>query len=313
MSAQRVFIIGAGLAGLACADVLSRAGIDVRVADKGRGPGGRLSSRRSPVGRFDHGAPFFSAQDLAFREQVSAWEAEGIVAPWRAGDEDVWVATPAMNSVIRHDAERLGAEFGLEIAAPKRRGAVWDLYTVGGQAVAEADIVVCAAPAPQTADRLPEGALKDTANAVIYAPQWTLMVGLDPAPASAFPDYQSWGDGPFEKAIAQAARPGREDGSRLVFYASQAWSTEHLEMDKDEAALSLLRLAEEAGYDLPDPAYLAAQRWRYSRVIKPVGNPFGLDLDNGLATCGDWHLGPDCEHAWLSGHSLGRRLAEVIC
>ena len=43
---RRVAVIGAGLAGLACATALARAGHAVTVLDKGRGPGGRMSARR---------------------------------------------------------------------------------------------------------------------------------------------------------------------------------------------------------------------------------------------------------------------------
>ncbi|WP_346621622.1 FAD/NAD(P)-binding protein [Blastococcus montanus] len=40
-----VTVIGAGIAGLACARALRDAGREVQVLDRGRAPGGRLSSR----------------------------------------------------------------------------------------------------------------------------------------------------------------------------------------------------------------------------------------------------------------------------
>ncbi|MFX9626906.1 FAD-dependent oxidoreductase, partial [Acinetobacter baumannii] len=42
----RIGIIGAGIAGLTCGEALVRAGHSVRLFDKGRGPGGRMSTRR---------------------------------------------------------------------------------------------------------------------------------------------------------------------------------------------------------------------------------------------------------------------------
>lgn len=41
-----VAIIGAGMAGLSCARALVQAGVAVELFDKGRGPGGRMSTRR---------------------------------------------------------------------------------------------------------------------------------------------------------------------------------------------------------------------------------------------------------------------------
>ncbi|TGN44114.1 FAD-dependent oxidoreductase, partial [Paracoccus liaowanqingii] len=63
----RVAIIGAGLAGLTCAGRLAQAGLSVTLFDKGRGPGGRLATRRADDGlRFDHGALWLAARDPGF-------------------------------------------------------------------------------------------------------------------------------------------------------------------------------------------------------------------------------------------------------
>ena len=42
-----IAIVGAGLAGLTCAQFLAQAGHRVHVFDKSRGPSGRMSTRRS--------------------------------------------------------------------------------------------------------------------------------------------------------------------------------------------------------------------------------------------------------------------------
>ena len=44
---MRIGIVGAGMAGLACAEELTGRGHHVRPFDKGRGPGGRMSTRAS--------------------------------------------------------------------------------------------------------------------------------------------------------------------------------------------------------------------------------------------------------------------------
>ncbi|WP_333927659.1 FAD-dependent oxidoreductase [Sphingomonas sp. LR55] len=49
---MRIGIVGAGMAGLSCAQALRRQGHAVVLFDKGRGPGGRMSTRRidTPLG-----------------------------------------------------------------------------------------------------------------------------------------------------------------------------------------------------------------------------------------------------------------------
>lgn len=109
----RVAVVGAGVAGLACARVLVGAGCDVRVFDKGRrAPGGRLHTRSvqpcdragrahgapSPpaaapgsggstaeVGElltFDDGAQYFTAREAEFRAVVEAWVAHSCAKEW---------------------------------------------------------------------------------------------------------------------------------------------------------------------------------------------------------------------------------------
>ena len=46
MRVMRIAIVGAGLAGLACAQALAEAGFELALFDKGRGAGGRMASPR---------------------------------------------------------------------------------------------------------------------------------------------------------------------------------------------------------------------------------------------------------------------------
>ena len=73
----RVAVIGAGPAGAICARTLANHGVPVTVFDKGRGAGGRLSTRRADDARFDHGAQFLTARDPQVLRWVSDWEEAG--------------------------------------------------------------------------------------------------------------------------------------------------------------------------------------------------------------------------------------------
>ena len=101
-------IIGAGMAGLACADFLTADEHSISLFDKGRGPGGRMSTRRLQTSRgevtIDHGAQYFTARDPAFRRLVSTWSELGIAAPWPQVSADAWVGVPGMNAIIKQMA-----------------------------------------------------------------------------------------------------------------------------------------------------------------------------------------------------------------
>ena len=57
-----VAVVGAGLAGVACARGLQAAGVEVTVFDKSRGVGGRLATRRTTVTLPGHAAPWWQVQ-----------------------------------------------------------------------------------------------------------------------------------------------------------------------------------------------------------------------------------------------------------
>ena len=66
----QVVIVGAGLAGLACAKQLTQRGLSVLILDKARGPGGLGCSKRTEDHSVDLGAQFFTVRTPEF-EPVS--------------------------------------------------------------------------------------------------------------------------------------------------------------------------------------------------------------------------------------------------
>lgn len=125
MVIRRIAVVGASIAGLACANRLVACGHEVKVYDKGRGVGGRAATRRIRVGesdlRFDPGAQFFTARDPAFRSLVDRLVSAGAIAIYpntvtsittneRAllPDEPRFVGTPGMSGMAKALAEGAG-------------------------------------------------------------------------------------------------------------------------------------------------------------------------------------------------------------
>ena len=102
---MRIGIVGAGMAGLSCADALSRRDHEVTLFDKARGPGGRMSTRRlaceAGTMSFDHGAQYFTVRDREFSKLVADWSLRTVAAPWPEAGVDAGVGWPGMNGVIR--------------------------------------------------------------------------------------------------------------------------------------------------------------------------------------------------------------------
>ena len=80
--ARRFAVIGAGMAGVACARTLAQAGHTVTVFEKAPHVGGRTMALASPFGSFDTGAQYFTVRDERFQSALDT--VPGLCRPWSA-------------------------------------------------------------------------------------------------------------------------------------------------------------------------------------------------------------------------------------
>ena len=299
------------MAGMSCARRLAALGHDVVLFDKGRGPGGRMASRRieheGRTLRFDHGAQYFTARDQRFQTQVDEWEQMGVVARWDTAGKDAWVGTPAMNAPLKAMSDGLDVRFGTRVEAIEPADGGWQL--VGeGTPDARFDTVVVAVPAEQAAPLLSELApvASDLAARTVSDPCWTLMVAFE-SPVQ-FQGDTIREDGPIGWAARNNSKPGRESDECWVVQGSPAWSRQHLEDDAASVAAVLLgAFTNQVGGDLPPVLTKTAHRWRYARSGSAAEGHW-WDSRNKVGVCGDWLIAPRVEAAFLSGLELAEAI-----
>jgi predicted NAD/FAD-dependent oxidoreductase len=300
------------MAGLACAEHLSNNGHEVVLFDKGRGPGGRMSTRRVDTSAgtafFDHGAQYFTVRDSAFRARVDAWMNLGLVAPWPAAGADAHVGVPAMNAPIRQMAEGQSVHWATLVSGIENAATGWRLRLKNGAPV-DVDIALLATPAEQAASLLAPVAADLAARAAVpSAPCWTLMLAFAEKLRFAPDCLRATDADPIGWAARNNSKPGRTGPEAWVVQAGADWSRQNLEADPFEvvAALSadfVVRL----GGDVPSPVACLTHRWRYARA-GAEGSVAVWDADRRLGLCGDWLVGPRVEAAFLSGQNLARRI-----
>lgn len=303
----RIGIVGAGMAGLACAEDLVRLGHAVRLFDKGRGPGGRMSTRRiqTAIGEahFDHGAQYFTVRDAAFRRQVELWASEGLVAAWPSAGDEAYVGVPTMNAPVRRMADARSVEWEAQVTHIEKADRGWRLRLAQGLSV-DVDVAVVATPAEQASDLLSSAAPDFSARArrTPSAPCWTLMVAFSEDVAVA---QNCWrGEDIIGWAARNRSKPGRNGPESWVIQASPSWSQRHIEADLDWVSAQLLA-AFAALIDRPLPPIVgqSCHRWRFARSGAD-GSGALFDRNLGIGACGDWLIGPRVEAAWLSGKTL---------
>jgi hypothetical protein len=308
---MRIGIIGAGMAGLACAEGLAGQGHEVILVDKGRGPGGRMSTRRTatPAGeaQFDHGAQFFTARDAGFVRRVEAWIAQGVAAPWPAAGAEAFVGTPGINAPIRQMAAGQTVQWSTQVSRIEATQHGYRLHLADAAAL-EVEALILATPAEQAAALLDTLApdLAARAAATPAEPCWTTMLAFSQTLAVSQDCWRS--EGPIGWAARNTAKPGRTGPEAWVIQASPDWSRAWLEAEADEVTAQLSQaLSDLLAIALPDPLSATSHRWRFARSGSE-GSGSIYDPARRLGLCGDWLIGPRIEAAWLSGTALAESL-----
>jgi predicted NAD/FAD-dependent oxidoreductase len=316
--AERIAVVGGGIAGMTAARMLADDGRDVVVLDKGRGPGGRMARRRHAEFEFDHGAQYFTARDPSFIAQVEAWQRDGIVREWTGRvvtiDQDGrtgpgptsprFVGTPGMNAVVRHLGRGLEVRYEHRVDALRRLDGRWTIATSDGATSGPYDAVIVAAPAPQAGALLaaPCPEIARRIDRVSFQPCWTAMLAFDQRLDVDFDGAHIRANGPLRWIARNASKPDRPAGETWIANANAAWATEHLEDAADDVLAALTEaLFEHAGLSPVRPRAHVAHRWRYAFVDRPLGEPCLVDAHRGVVVCGDWCLAPRVEDALRSG------------
>lgn len=317
-----IAVIGAGMAGLACARLLANHAVGVTVFEKSRELGGRLATRRVGSLQFDHGAQYVTARSNGFRAYLDACVATGAAVAWTpvgqtqtSAAADWFVGAPGMSALARPLAANLDIVHGAQITAIAREGRGYILQTISDMHYGPFDGVVVTSPAPQAVALLaPLDPAFNVLQQVRMSPCWSALLAFDGA-SGADPDVLREPSPPIAWAARDCSKPGRQQGFETwVIQASPAWSREHLEIEKGGIADLLARefLALSPERLNRSPVYIGVHRWRYALVETPLGQPFLSGLEPLLLAAGDWCLAPRVEAAFESGQAAARALLAIL-
>ena len=242
-ASPRIAVIGAGLAGLLCARTLADHKLTVTVFDKGRGPGGRISTRITETYQFDHGGQYFTARSPLLQRLAASWMHDNIIAPWQPRLVDLlagvatphnsphnpesthprYVGTPTMSALTEHLAHGIidaggKISYGTEVTRAEKRGNHWALLATDSNKT-ETDLglfnaIIFATPPANIRKALgPSQHAAPTLAAiapVTMLPTWALMLAFDRPLDLPF-------DGAFIKndvVLAWAAKDNTKPGRR---------------------------------------------------------------------------------------------------
>ncbi|MBD0386359.1 MAG: NAD(P)/FAD-dependent oxidoreductase, partial [Nostoc sp. C3-bin3] len=325
-----IAVIGAGIAGLVCAQQLSQAGYSVLVVEKSRGLGGRLATRRLHGTCADHGACYLKPKGELLGRFVEILQSRQILEVWT---EKVYELTPGApltepkNRSPRYIApEGMSAIAkslapGLEILLNQRVVAItptpensWRLTLESSNEELTAKAIVVAIPAPQAVmlleplgESVLDAAFLDNLRSVEFYPSISAIAGY-PSTSQPFPQWKAltFMDNPDLAWIGldSSKRPNPQQ-PHFVVQSSANFAQHHLESQDLQPAgqLMLQRAAESLSLPwLNTPEWMQVHRWRYAFPSRPWHEAFlSAKSPSPLICCGDWCGGNLVEGAMLSG------------
>ncbi|MFT7309518.1 MAG: renalase [Spirosomataceae bacterium] len=306
-------IIGAGMSGLAAATDLQNNGWKVTVLDKGRGVGGRMSTRRIADGRADHGGQYFSTKTTAFQEFTKQLLSENVAAEWEVKGKEYarYVGKNGMSGIPKFMANGLDIRMGERADKIEKTANGYVVSTESGNTY-KTDALILTSPAPQTIDLLRSGNFEvknsvfDALQAIEYLPCISVMALLNaptkiPAPGNLTFENEaiSW--------IADNVQKGITEPQTVTIHASAEYSKTHLEDDLNVVRDELLSKATE--WISPETIVeKQIHRWRYSLAEKRYVEPF-LPVSETLLLGGDGFGIGNIEGAFISGKAMSAALS----
>jgi len=281
-----VVVVGAGIAGLACARELVDAGVPARVVERSGVVGGRLASEFLGGRWADTGAAYLTADDPAFLGRLRTWRIDGLARPWtdtfrgQHGPPALrWSAPGGLRSLAADLARGLDVTLGTEVTALPR-----------------ADAVVLAMPGPQ-ALRIAD---LPAARQQGWSPSVTAVLTY---PERVWPDF----GGAFvndHPVLTTVCDDGDRRGDRapvLVAHSTATFAREHA---GDEPAAEMAKAVAEL-LGLAAAPEVTIRHWPYAQP-RPGHGWYAARGDVYL--CGDAFGRPRVQTAWLSGRAVARAL-----
>ncbi len=326
-------VIGAGMAGVACARTLQQAGHAVTVFEQMDKAGGRTRTVHTAGGSFDAGAQYFTVRDARFAKALET--VSGLCRPWSANTVRVldsagrvvsaapppgeahWVAQPTMDALVGAFSRPLAAlRTGQCVTGLVQDGTRWHVRVSPGSAGAaqEAgsfDGLVLALPAPEALALMHacgiQPAWTGALSQVSIAPCWTLMLtfaqAVRPGLTTLGPQWNAARSTHHRVAwlARESSKPGRAQVERWTVQASPAWSEEHQGDSPQRVQDKLLKAFAEVTGIRATPSDAQTLLWPHAQTRAPLGQAYVWDASLHLGACGDWCLGHRLEDAFISG------------
>ena len=322
---KTVAVIGAGLTGTTIASKLNEK-FDVKVFEKSRGVGGRMSTRRETPFIFDHGAQFFKVKTTVFKNFLSELFSQKIIQPWNfrlayfdgqnlskirfIQDEDrFYVGVPNMDAIIKHLSKNCNVILNTKIERIIKENDKWNLYDQNKKSYDSYDWVVLSLPAQQSLELITKKiSFYPLIKKIKMKGCFSLMIGMS---ESLNLDYDAAliENEDIAWFAINNSKPGRMKKTCLIINSSYEYASKNMNTSKEKVLKHLLcKSSKFLNYDLSKSNIIKIHQWKYVEAeCSPIEN-FFIDHKEKIAVCGDWFINSRVEGAFISANELSKEI-----
>ncbi|MFM7602445.1 MAG: NAD(P)/FAD-dependent oxidoreductase [Pseudanabaena sp.] len=333
-----VIVIGAGMAGLTCAQQLKQAGLDVTIVEKSSGVGGRMATRRLQGTWVDHGAQLISVKSDSFGRFVRKLQEKGIVQEWtrnvyqlsasglRPPDAEArhprYCCPSGMTAIAKSLAMEIPIANNTRIVSVSHNDTKWQLVT-DRQETLETSAIVSTIPAPQFLPLFEEvltlaPSFLQAVQSVKFAPSVTIMAGYN-ASNSVPIEWQAIRciDDPILDWISYDSSKHLDTALQPVFVLQSTAEFAKQSMEEPDLEIAGKPLLNQLGKLLAKwlayPEWWQVHRWRYALAEESLGvSCLSTAVPLALVCAGDWCAGKNIEAAYNSGIAAAESAIELL-
>lgn len=316
-------VVGAGISGLICANLLKENDFNVMVIDKARGVGGRMATRRVESSNdkdkqciYDHGAQFITVRDPRFAQFMNELSSKNYIKEWCRGFPSAdntstpdghprYVGSTGMTAVPKLLSENLDVRLDQRVNKIDKVEKLWKVVTEKGE-IYTADSLVLTAPVQQSLHMIDNGNFeldkqkRKELEEISYYPCIAVLAELNGPSAVPSPGGMNLEDS-IVSWIADNNQKGiSPEAVTLTIHTTPEFAKSNWEADdKKISDIVIQRVSEYLGSEV-----MTAQvhRWRYSLPVETRENNYLIaNRQPPLLFIGDAFGGGRVEGAFVSG------------
>lgn len=316
----KTVIVGAGICGLVLGRELQSRGHNVVIVEKSKGVGGRLATRRTEAGKFDHGAQFYTkTESLAGLHEE--WVAAGISRVWHRYEDprgeliERFIAPNGMTDFAKHllnsKTEKLSVllehkAVGIDRMMIRKQGETlgsWSLQLEERASLA-CDRLILTSPLPQTLELLVKSQIDfpEELKSVSYAKALVLLiegVQSNTNALSAGGYSENLSNDVFSISNQRSKGLNTKEAWTVVMSPSfsHAWFEKTDDEILEQAVIAMKQAVGEVSWEA-----IQLKKWRYSHPVSSHLAGMFYELPGSLYLAGDA----------FGGGSIGRTVGSAL-